>query len=111
MGRSSTSFKPGEGGRLVRGRRRAAPRAGQSGGAGAAEREEHPTQKPLDLLKRVILSSTKEEDFVLDPFCGSSTTGIAAYMLNRRFVGIDIEKKYIELSVERFKEVEKYSKI
>lgn len=66
----------------------------------------HPTQKPIDLLKRIILASTKEEDLILDPFCGSSTTGIASYMLNRRFVGIDIEKKYIDLSIRRFKELQ-----
>lgn len=65
----------------------------------------HPTQKPLELLKRIILSSTKEDDLILDPFCGSSTTGMAAYMLNRRFVGIDIERKYIQLSVKRIKDV------
>ncbi len=65
----------------------------------------HPTQKPIDLLKRIILTSTKEGDLVLDPFCGSSTTKIAAYILNRRFVGIDTEKKYIDLSIKRFEEV------
>ena len=67
----------------------------------------HPAQKPIDLLKRILLSSTKEGDLILDPFCGSSTAGIAAYMLNRRFVGIDIERKYIDLSVKRFKDVVK----
>ena len=66
----------------------------------------HPTQKPIDLLKRIILASTKEGDLILDPFCGSSTTGITAYMLNRKFVGIDIEKKYIDLSIRRFKEIQ-----
>ncbi len=66
----------------------------------------HPTQKPMDLLKRIILASTKEGDLVLDPFCGSSTTGIAAYLLNRRFVGIDKERKYIDLSIKRFKELQ-----
>lgn len=65
----------------------------------------HPTQKPIDLLKRIILASTKEGDLILDPFCGSSTTGIVAYMLNRRFVGIDTEKKYIEIAIKRFKEL------
>lgn len=62
----------------------------------------HPTQKPVELLKRILLASTKEGDLILDPFCGSSTTGIAAYILNRKFIGIDIEKKYIQLSVKRF---------
>lgn len=66
----------------------------------------HPTQKPLSLLKRIILASTKEGDLVLDPFCGSSTTGIATYILNRKFIGIDIEKKYIDLSIKRLKEIE-----
>ena len=65
----------------------------------------HPTQKPLELLNRIILASTKEKDLILDPFCGSSTTGIAAYMLNRRFVGIDTEKKYLDISVQRLKEI------
>ena len=65
----------------------------------------HPTQKPLELLKRVILSSTKEGDLILDPFCGSSTSGIAAYMLNRRFTGIDTEKKYLDISINRFKDM------
>lgn len=65
----------------------------------------HPTQKPLDLLKRIILASTNEGDLILDPFCGSSTTGIASYTLNRRFVGIDIEKKYLDISLKRFKDI------
>lgn len=65
----------------------------------------HPTQKPVELLKRIILSSTKEGHLILDPFCGSSTTGVTAYMLNRRFVGIDTEKKYLELSVKRLIEL------
>ena len=49
----------------------------------------HPTQKPVELLKRILLASTKENDLVLDPFCGSSTTGVAALLLNRKYVGID----------------------
>jgi site-specific DNA-methyltransferase (adenine-specific) len=62
----------------------------------------HPTQKPLDLLKRIILASTKEGDLVLDPFAGSSTTGIAAVLNSRRFIGIDTEKKYLDLSIKRY---------
>ena len=62
----------------------------------------HPTQKPLDLLKRIVLSSTNEGDVVLDPFTGSSTTGIASALNNRKFVGIDMEKDYLELSKKRF---------
>jgi len=52
----------------------------------------HPTQKPEALLWRVILSSTKNDDLVLDPFTGSSTTGLAAYLYGRNFIGIDTEK-------------------
>jgi site-specific DNA-methyltransferase (adenine-specific) len=61
----------------------------------------HPTQKPVALLKRIILASTKEKDIVLDPFTGSSTTGIAAYRLGRYFIGIDNNKNYLDLSVKR----------
>jgi site-specific DNA-methyltransferase (adenine-specific) len=62
----------------------------------------HPTQKPLDLLKRIILASTNKGDVVLDPFTGSSTTGLAATMHGRKFIGIDLEKDYLELSKKRF---------
>jgi site-specific DNA-methyltransferase (adenine-specific) len=59
----------------------------------------------VDLLTRIILASTREGDFVLDPFCGSSTTGVAAILLNRKYVGIDLEEEYLQLSVKRLKEV------
>ena len=62
----------------------------------------HPTQKPVDLLKRIILASTNKGDIVLDPFTGSSTTGIAAVANSRKFIGIDLEKKYLDLSIQRF---------
>ena len=62
----------------------------------------HPTQKPLELLKRIIISSTNKENLILDPFTGSSTTGIMALKLGRRFIGIDFEKKYLDLSIKRF---------
>jgi site-specific DNA-methyltransferase (adenine-specific) len=62
----------------------------------------HPTQKPLELLDRIILASTKKGDVVLDPFTGSSTTGISAYRLERKFIGVDNNKEYLELSKKRF---------
>lgn len=65
----------------------------------------HPTQKPMELLKRIILSSTNPGDIVLDPFTGSSTTGLVAYLYDRKFIGIDNEKKYLELSKKRFKDL------
>ena len=63
----------------------------------------HPTQKPLELLNRIILASTKQNDFVFDPFAGSSTTGVACVMLGRRFVGCELENEFINLSIERLK--------
>lgn len=70
----------------------------------------HPTQKPIDLLKRVVLASTKENDLILDPFTGSSTTGLVAYLYGRRFIGIDTEKKYLDLSIKRFEYLKKNMK-
>lgn len=65
----------------------------------------HPTQKPQELLRRVVLASTNKGDVVLDPFTGSSTTGLATHLYGRKFVGIDLEKKYLDLSIKRFKEL------
>jgi len=65
----------------------------------------HPTQKPLDLLKRIVIASTNEGDIILDPFTGSSTTGLAAAMNGRKFVGIDTEKNYLDLSIKRLKDL------
>jgi len=67
----------------------------------------HPTQKPIDLLVRIIMASTDKGDIVLDPFTGSSTTGLAAILNDRKFIGIDMEKKYLDLSEKRLKELEK----
>lgn len=61
----------------------------------------HPTQKPLALLSRIILASTQPGAWILDPFCGSSTTGIAASLLKRRYLGIDKEYTYLEISKSR----------
>lgn len=61
----------------------------------------HPTQKPLDLLERIVLASTNEGDLILDPFMGSGTTGVAALKLNRKFVGIEKEKEFLELAKKR----------
>lgn len=63
----------------------------------------HPTQKPVYLLERILLASTRENDVILDPFCGSSTTGIACKRLKRNYIGIDNNPQYIKLSIERLK--------
>lgn len=68
--------------------------------------EKHPTQKPLSLLSRIILASTTENTWILDPFTGSSTTGIAANLWSRKFLGIDQESKYLEISKARRQEIE-----
>jgi site-specific DNA-methyltransferase (adenine-specific) len=65
----------------------------------------HPTQKPLSVLTRLILASTKPNACILDPFTGSSTTGISANLLNRRFVGIDKELEFLEISKNRKLEI------
>jgi site-specific DNA-methyltransferase (adenine-specific) len=67
----------------------------------------HPTQKPFDLLKRIVISSTDEGDLVLDPFTGSSTTGLACYAYSRRFVGFDTSKDYLDLSIKRLTDFKK----
>ena len=67
----------------------------------------HPTQKPLEILEKIILASTNENDLILDPFCGSSTTGIASVKLNRKYIGIDNSKEYLDLSIRRYKELYK----
>lgn len=66
----------------------------------------HPTQKPLSVLTRIILASTKPGAWILDPFAGSSTTGIAANLTNRKFLGIDMETEFLEISKSRKLEIE-----
>lgn len=66
----------------------------------------HPTQKPLGLLTRIILASTNPGDWILDPFAGSSTTGIAATLCQRRFLGIEQDKTFAALSRARRIELE-----
>jgi len=66
----------------------------------------HPTQKPLALLSRIILASTKPNAWILDPFAGSSTTGIAANLFSRKFVGIEKDENYLQMSIKRKLEIE-----
>ncbi len=66
----------------------------------------HPTQKPLSLLVRIILASTNKGAWIMDPFAGSSTTGIAANLLGRRFLGIEQEEAFVNLSIKRKEEIE-----
>ena len=68
------------------------------------ERTGYPTQKPLALLERIIKASSNEGDIVLDPFCGCATVCVAADKLSRRWVGIDISPKAVELVNMRFQQ-------
>ncbi len=63
----------------------------------------HSTQKPIELLKRVILTASKKDDVVLDPVAGTGTTGYVAQALNRNFIMIEINQKYVDGMVKRFK--------
>ena len=65
-----------------------------------------PTQKPLALLTRIILACTDEGDWVMDPFCGSGTTGIAANLCGRRFCGIEREEEFCRMAMARREEIE-----
>lgn len=67
------------------------------------ENTEHPTQKPEKLITKLILASSKENDFVFDPFLGSGTTCVTAKKLNRKFAGIEVEPNYCSLALKRLK--------
>ena len=72
----------------------------------------HPTQKPEALLERIVLACSQENDIILDPFCGSATTGVAALKNNRKFVGIDAEREYLDrIAIPRIKDVYKQTKL
>ena len=61
----------------------------------------HPTQKPEELLRRIVLSSTNKGDLVLDPFMGSGTTGVVSLNFDRKFIGIEIDENYFEICKRR----------
>ena len=63
----------------------------------------HPTQKPLEILERIILACSDEWDLVLDPFSWSWTTWLASIKHKRKYIWIEKEKEYIELSIKRYK--------
>lgn len=65
----------------------------------------HPTQKPLELMRRIVLASSNKKDVVLDPFVGSGTTGVIARKFDRQFIGIDIEKYFCDLAIKRINSI------
>lgn len=70
------------------------------------EKVGHPSQKPIRLIEMLVLSATQEGDSVLDPFLGSGTTALVCQNLNRKFVGIEIETKYIEIAKSRLQQTQ-----
>lgn len=73
------------------------------------EKTSHPTQKPEELLRRIILASSNVGDLVLDPFLGSGTTAVTAEQLNRRWLGCDLSQEYLNLAISRIESVEEWS--
>lgn len=64
----------------------------------------HPSQKPIKLIKRLIVDNSKEGDTILDPFVGTGTTAVAAKQLNRNYIGIEINPDYVKIAEERLKQ-------
>jgi len=75
-----------------------------SSNSSAWKKTKHPTEKSVNLLSRFILTSSNENDLILDPFLGSGTTAVACKQLGRKFIGIDIEQKYCDMANERLKQ-------
>jgi site-specific DNA-methyltransferase (adenine-specific) len=69
----------------------------------------HPTQKPIPLLARIIQASTPSDAWIMDPFSGSATTGIAANLLNRNFLGLELEDEFLKMGMNRRLELDKFS--
>ena len=65
----------------------------------------HPTEKPENLIERIILLGSKKDQVILDPFMGSGTTGVVAKRLSRKFIGIELDREYFDISKERISKV------
>ena len=71
----------------------------------------HPTQKPVKLMRRMVLGSTNKSDTILDPFMGSGTTGVACVQLNRNFIGYEISPDYFKIAEKRISEAQAQRKL
>ena len=71
------------------------------------QRYEHPTQKPIKLMHRIIEKFTKENDIIFDPYAGSGTTLVASKQLDRQFIGLEINKEYCNIANKRLKNIPK----
>lgn len=76
---------------------------------GMHEKTPHPTQKPEELLRKIILASSNQDDLIFDPFLGSGTTAVCAEQLKRKWLGCDILSKYLDWAVDRIELVENWS--
>ena len=75
------------------------------------DNENHPTEKPVGLIEKLIEASTLSDDKILDPFMGSGTTGVACMNLGRKFIGIEIERKYFDIACERIEQAQKQQRL
>ena len=64
----------------------------------------HPTQKPVELIERILMASSNKGDFILDPFNGSGSTGVAALRLGRKYIGIELAEEYLDLTTRRLED-------
>lgn len=74
---------------------------------GMGEKTPHPTQKPEELLRKIILASSNKGDVILDPFVGSGTTAVCAKQLERQWIGIDKSEEYLNWAVGRLEKVQR----
>jgi len=72
---------------------------------------QHPTQKPVDLLEKIIITSCSENDLILDCFMGSGSTGVASLKNNRRFIGVELDKEYFKIAKERCEQWENQERL
>ena len=75
------------------------------------KRDQHPCQLPIHLMDRLILMTTDESDIVLDPFSGTGTTAISAKRLGRKYIGFELDEKYVNISQQKLKQVKQNYKI
>jgi len=73
--------------------------------------EFHPTQKPIDLIKAIIRNATNKNDLILDPFIGSGTTALACKQMDRNFIGMELEPKYVEIANKRIEDFRNQEKL
>jgi len=74
-------------------------------------KRQHPNEKPVSLVERFVKNCTNKDGTILDPFMGSGTTGVACMNLGRKFIGIEIEKKYFDIACERIDQAQRQMRL